>query len=114
MVTKQEVLNRIKSLYEASKGTVVSNGGEFFFPQEAILREQARWDDEDGAKNFDFTTAPVWILFNDGETPPVPLSSAEDLVHYYLTESGFSDLDLDDEDDSEKFIQHLDGLKITS
>jgi hypothetical protein len=114
MVTKQEILNRIKTLYEASNSTVISNGGEFFFPQEAILREQASWGDEDGAANFDFTTAPVWILFNDGEIPFVPLSSAEDLVQYYLTESRFSDLDLDDEDDSEKFIQHLEGLKMTS
>lgn len=71
--TAQSLLNRADST-----GWVEVREGVYLNSQESIIADQKSWDDEDGAKNLDFTTSPYWVNTNDGWV--VAISDAADLV----------------------------------
>lgn len=55
--------------------------GSYLHTQETILSEQRGWDDEDEAKEKDFTGYPFWLVTDSGDGP-FPVEDAKDLEQY--------------------------------
>ena len=45
------------------------SSGVFLQDSHSLISEQIQWDDEDEAKNIDFSAYPLWITTDDGATP---------------------------------------------
>ena len=66
----------IKNLTKLEKLLTLAGDREFsagcyLLTQEEMISDQASWDDEDEAKDMDFTAAPYWVTTNDGAIIPV-------------------------------------------
>lgn len=63
------------------KGCVEMPGfnGIYLDSAENIQADQKEWDDEDSAKEIDFSVAPYWLTTDDGAYP-VSIHDAQDLL----------------------------------
>lgn len=61
-------------------GFIEIAGGVYLNSQESILAEQLEWNEEDSAKNLDFSQAPFWIATNTGYVEPIHGADDEDLI----------------------------------
>lgn len=62
-------------------GCIELSSGVWLNTQESIIEEQKGWFDEDGAKGFDFTKAPMWISTDDGVLVPIYGADDENLIN---------------------------------
>lgn len=78
-MTKDEAIATAQSLLNGADSYGFDEiGGWFLNSQESLIAQQQKWDDEDGAKDFDFTTSPYWL--HDDEGSIIAISDAADLV----------------------------------
>lgn len=61
--------------------------GVYLASSATMEEEQAKWDDEDEAKNFDFSGAPYWIT-NDAGGAPLAISGASDAALLSIVNDG--------------------------
>ncbi|QFY42687.1 hypothetical protein F6R98_08655 [Candidatus Methylospira mobilis] len=73
-------INKAKTLLtDADRdGSVKIHAGVWLLSQAAIVSEQQGWSEFDASYNKDFTTAPYWIVSDNGNEP-VGVANANEL-----------------------------------
>lgn len=58
-----------------ANGFVEVSAGVYINSQENMIADQQSWDDEDAAKDMDFSSAEFWVTTDDGVVTGVELGS---------------------------------------
>lgn len=74
MKNAQEMINQAKS-----EGQVELRSGVYLCTSEYMISEQKTWDEEDDAKEYDFTSSDLFIVTDNGVIEDV---SEQDLERY--------------------------------
>lgn len=64
--------------------------GVYLETQNEMIENQKSWDDEDPAKEIDFTTSKFWLTTDNGEEPEGFDSEAE--ARDYIDEENFNEI----------------------
>lgn len=82
--------NEIITKCATNQTTQFVDHGVYLASKDYFLAEQVEWPETDNLKRFDFSSAPYWIMPDDG-CRPEPIQDAHDLASHLAWLDGETD-----------------------